>query len=88
MQGLFLFLLAVYGFIITVIVLFIAIMLVYNTKVQDNFIDQSTKIKEKVKHPFEKKKEKVYKCPKCEKVIDKDDLYCRYCGKKIAKEKA
>lgn len=88
MQGLLLVLLAFYGFVIAVIVLFIAIMLVYNTKVQDDFIDQSHKIKDKVKHPFEKKKEKGFKCPKCEQVIDKNDLYCRYCGKKITKEKA
>ncbi len=88
MQGLLLVLLAFYGFVIAVIVLFIAIMLVYNTKVQDDFIDQSHKIKEKVKHPFEKKKEKGFKCPKCEQVIDKNDLHCRYCGKKITKEKA
>ena len=76
MQGLLLVLLAFYGFVIAVIVLFIAIMLVYNTKVQDDFIDQSHKIKDK------------FKCPKCEQVIDKNDLYCRYCGKKITKEKA
>ena len=79
--------LVIYGFIIVVIVLFIAILLAYNTRVQDNFINSSNAIKEKVKHPFQKK-EKAYICPKCSKVIDKADTYCRFCGKKNTKEKA
>lgn len=88
MSGLLLTIILLYAFLLTVLIAFIAIMLVYNTKVQDDFIDQSHKIRDKVKHPFEKKKEKGFKCPKCDKVIDKNDLYCRYCGKKIPKEKA
>ena len=87
MQNGFLVILAVYGFIITVIVLFVAILLAYNTRVQDEFINKSKEVKETVKKPF-KPKTHYIKCPKCDKKIDTKDLYCKYCGKKITKEKA
>lgn len=87
MQNGLLVILGIYGFIITVVVLFVAIILVYNTRVQDEFITKSKEVKETVKKPF-KPRSHYIKCPKCDKKIDNKDLYCRYCGKKIAKEKA
>ena len=79
--------LAFYGFIISVIILFVAIILVYNTKVQDEFIDKSKEVTERVKKPFKKREYKIT-CPKCNNKIPKGDLYCKYCGKKITTKKA
>ena len=87
MQSLLLFILGIYGFLITVIVLFVAVMLVYNTRVQDNFISKSKEVTETVKKPFKPKTHYV-NCPKCNKRIDNKDIYCRYCGKKIITKKA
>lgn len=82
--------LVIFAFIITVLILIVMLLLVYNTSIQDEFIGRSKTVKEKVKNTKTVIKNKVTgkkpekkKCENCKKVLDKDTVYCKYCGTKV-----